>query len=160
LCQEVILGIGGVRMLRALGYADIARFHLNEGHASLLTIELLDEERKKANRSAVTTEDVEAVRRQCILRRTPRWRRDDQFPLDLVTQVIDRHDLFLEREDVFCCEGQLNLTYLALNLSHYVNGVTKRHGSVPADVRRLYDRVHHQRCACDDLDGRAVSAVV
>jgi glycogen phosphorylase len=45
---------------------DIARFHLNEGHASLLTVELLDEERKKANRSAVTTEDVEAVRRQCI----------------------------------------------------------------------------------------------
>ena len=43
LCQEVLLGIGGVRMLRALGYTAITRFHLNEGHASLLTLELLDE---------------------------------------------------------------------------------------------------------------------
>ncbi len=41
LCQEVILGIGGVRMLRAIGYESIERFHMNEGHASLLTLELL-----------------------------------------------------------------------------------------------------------------------
>ena len=54
----------------------------------------------------------------------------DQFPLDLVTRVIDCHELFVERKEVFCCEGQLNLTYLALNLSHYVNGVTKKHGEV------------------------------
>jgi len=37
LCQEVVLGIGGVRMLRALGCRDIERFHMNEGHSSLLT---------------------------------------------------------------------------------------------------------------------------
>jgi starch phosphorylase len=43
LCQEVVLGIGGVRMLRALGYHSVTRFHMNEGHASLLTLELLDE---------------------------------------------------------------------------------------------------------------------
>jgi starch phosphorylase len=50
LCQEVILGIGGVRMLRALGYESIERFHMNEGHASLLALELLDEEARKAGR--------------------------------------------------------------------------------------------------------------
>ncbi|MCK4998834.1 MAG: glycogen/starch/alpha-glucan phosphorylase, partial [Anaerohalosphaera sp.] len=38
-CQEVILGMGGVRMLRALGYGDIEKYHMNEGHASLLTME-------------------------------------------------------------------------------------------------------------------------
>jgi len=44
LCQEVVLGIGGVRMLRAIGYDSIERFHMNEGHPSLLSMELLDEE--------------------------------------------------------------------------------------------------------------------
>jgi starch phosphorylase len=40
----VILGVGGVRMLRALGYPRLARFHMNEGHAALLALELLAEE--------------------------------------------------------------------------------------------------------------------
>src|SRR5690554_3102856 len=42
LAQEIILGIGGVRMLKKLGYTDIARYHMNEGHASLLILELLN----------------------------------------------------------------------------------------------------------------------
>jgi starch phosphorylase len=49
LCEEIILGIGGVRMLRALGYEKLDRFHMNEGHASLLVLELLDEAVLKAN---------------------------------------------------------------------------------------------------------------
>ncbi len=65
LCQELILGIGGVRMLRALGYDRIERFHMNEGHASLLTLELLDEEAKKAGRESVTRSDIEAVKGKC-----------------------------------------------------------------------------------------------
>ena len=44
LCQEVLLGIGGVRMLRALGYTELTRYHMNEGHAALLSLELLGEE--------------------------------------------------------------------------------------------------------------------
>ena len=44
LCQETLLGIGGVRMLRALGHAQIDRFHLNEGHAALAVLALLEEE--------------------------------------------------------------------------------------------------------------------
>jgi len=50
LCQEVVLGIGGVRMLRALGHRDITRYHMNEGHSSLLALELLDEEAQRAGR--------------------------------------------------------------------------------------------------------------
>ena len=50
LCQETVLGIGGVRMLRALGYNSLTRFHMNEGHASLLTVELLYERARKAQR--------------------------------------------------------------------------------------------------------------
>lgn len=41
LAQEIILGIGGIRMLRRLGYSEIKRYHMNEGHAALLALELL-----------------------------------------------------------------------------------------------------------------------
>ena len=130
LCQEVILGIGGVRMLRALGYGNIARFHMNEGHASLLTLELLDEEVRNAGRHAITHDDIALVRQQCVFTtHTPVPAGHDQFPLELVDRVLGRREVF-DMKEVFCCEGRLNMTYLALNLSHYVNGVAKKHGEV------------------------------
>ncbi len=129
-CQEVILGIGGVRMLRALGYENLQRFHTNEGHASLLALELLDEEAKRAGRQSITHDDVEAVRKKCVFTtHTPVPAGHDKFPLDLVHRVLGRREVYDMRE-VFCCEGVLNMTFLALNLSHYVNGVAKKHGEV------------------------------
>ncbi len=151
LCQEVILGIGGVRILRALGYDRIERFHMNEGHASLLTLELLDEEAKKANRRSVGRDDIEAVRAKCVFTtHTPVPAGHDQFPIDLMRGVLGERDDFLDMKDVYCTdlvghilrqrvsvlndvirgENKLNMTYLALNLSHYVNGVAKKHGEV------------------------------
>jgi glycogen phosphorylase len=130
LCQEAVLGIGGVRMLRALGYSELQQFHMNEGHASLLTLELLDEHAGRAGRTNLTHDDVDAVHRQCIFTtHTPVPAGHDQFPMDLVTEVLGRRDVY-DMKDVFCCEGVLNMTYLALNLSHYINGVAKRHGLV------------------------------
>ncbi len=130
LCQEVILGIGGIKMLRALGHENIERFHMNEGHASLLTLELLDEEARKAGRKSINPDDIEAVRKRCIFTtHTPVPAGHDQFPMELVERVLGHHEEF-DMEDVFCCEGLLNMTYLALNLSHYINGVAKKHGEV------------------------------
>ncbi|HEX9274389.1 MAG TPA: alpha-glucan family phosphorylase [Candidatus Binatia bacterium] len=130
LCQEVILGIGGVRMLRALGHENIERFHMNEGHASLLVLELLDEEMKQAGRPSITHDDIEAVRKKCVFTtHTPVPAGHDQFPMDLVQRILGRRDVY-DMEDVFCCEGRLNMTYLGFNLSHYINGVAKRHGEV------------------------------
>jgi starch phosphorylase len=130
LCQEAILGIGGVKILRALGYEGIDRFHMNEGHSSLLTIELLDETARQAGRTSITHDDIEPVRRKCVFTtHTPVPAGHDQFPLDLVTRVLGRREIY-DMKDVFCCEGRLNMTYLALNLSHYVNGVAKRHGEI------------------------------
>ena len=131
LCQEVLLGIGGVRMLRALGYTNIARFHLNEGHASLLTLELLDEQARRAGRPAFTHDDVEVVRQHCVFTtHTPVPAGHDQFPLALAERVLGPREAFHTMPEVFCCEGVLNMTYLALNLSHYINGVAKKHGEV------------------------------
>jgi starch phosphorylase len=64
LCQEIVLGIGGVRMLRALGYHDVSRFHMNEGHAALLGLELLDERARWFHRDRFNHEDVQAIKRQ------------------------------------------------------------------------------------------------
>ncbi len=130
LCQEVVLGIGGVRMLRAISQGQFRRFHMNEGHASLLALELLDEQARRFGRSDLTHDDVEPVRQKCVFTtHTPVPAGHDQFPMELVMKVLGRHDVY-EMKDVFCCEGVLNLTYLALNVSHYVNGVAKRHGLV------------------------------
>jgi len=131
LCQEVILGIGGVRMLRALGYDRIERFHINEGHSSLLTLELLDEEARKAGRQTIIHEDIEAVRKRCVFTtHTPVPAGHDQFSLDSVNRVLGHRQVIVDMKDIFCCEGLLNMTYLALNLSRYINGVAKKHGEV------------------------------
>jgi len=130
LSQEIILGIGGIRMLRALGYTELDRFHMNEGHASLLTIELLDERIQARKEDQITEEDIAEIRRQCVFTtHTPVAAGHDKFPMDLVREVFGSHKAFM-LENVFCCENQLNMTYLALNLSHYVNGVAKQHGEV------------------------------
>jgi starch phosphorylase len=130
LCQETVLGMGGVRLLRALGYDNIQRFHLNEGHASLLTMELLRELRERDGRADIMPEDLEAVRRQCVFTtHTPVPAGHDQFPLELVDRVMGGREA-CGIHDPICHAGKLNMTYLALALSHYVNGVAKKHGEV------------------------------
>jgi starch phosphorylase len=131
LCQEIILGIGGLRMLRALDHRAIQRFHLNEGHSSLLGIELLEERRRAVGRQEITDEDVAAVRAQCVFTtHTPVAAGHDKFPMDIATRVIGLSPEFLKREHLLCCDEVFNMTYLALNLSGYVNGVTRKHSEV------------------------------
>jgi len=130
LCQEVILGIGGVRMLRALGYDGIQRYHMNEGHAALLTIELLREFREQEGRDYISPEDLEAVHDRCVFTtHTPVPAGHDKFPLELVDQVLGSREA-CGINDPVCHEDRLNMTYLALSLSHYVNGVAKKHGEI------------------------------
>ena len=82
--QEIVLGLGGIRMLRALGYTELERFNMNEGHAALLTLELLREQ----NREEVEW-DFNGVRDQCIFTtHTPVPVGHDQFAYDLVKQVL------------------------------------------------------------------------
>ncbi len=130
LCQEVILGIGGVRMLRAMGLKEIERFHMNEGHSSLLALELLDEEARRDGRQSFTHDDVQAVRKKCIFTtHTPVPAGQDSFPKELADQILGRPEVD-EVRNAFYCGDRLDMTFLALNLSHYVNGVAKRHGEI------------------------------
>jgi glycogen phosphorylase len=131
LCQEIILGIGGVRMLRALGYDKLQRFHMNEGHAALLTVELLDEHAQQSGREEFNQEDVQAVHQLCVFTtHTPVPAGHDHFPMEVVRRALGERRDTMQWRDVVCCEGELNMTYVALSLSHYVNGVAKKHGEV------------------------------
>jgi starch phosphorylase len=130
LCQEVILGMGGVNMLRVLGHHGLEQFHINEGHASLVPLALLDERALRTGHATFTHEDLDAVRRQCVFTtHTPVPAGHDQFPADLVHRVLGRTAVAATR-DVLHWEHHLNMTHLALHLSHYVNGVAKKHAEV------------------------------
>ena len=130
LAQEIILGIGGVRMLKELGYHRISRYHMNEGHASLLTLELLNE--RKRNREPIW--DIDRVRRMCVFTtHTPVPEGHDQFSYDLVRQVVGK-SMPIDFLKSIGGEDRLNMTLLALNLSHYVNGVAKEHGKVSQEM--------------------------
>ncbi len=130
LAQEAVLGIGGVRVLRAMGYRNIEVFHMNEGHAALLTVELLNERVATRGAGAPSVDDIAAVRSNCVFTtHTPVPAGHDQFPLSLVEQVLGRMDTLHSHASTFR-DGHLNMTYLALNLSRYVNAVARKHGEV------------------------------
>lgn len=137
--QEVVLGIGGVRMLEALE-VEVKKFHLNEGHASLLTIELLRQSKRDIEK--VWDErlqwDDDSVRERCVFTtHTPVAAGHDKFGYDVVEQVLgDTVDMNLLRE--LAGEDGLNMTVLALNLSRYVNGVAKKHGEVSQNMFEGY----------------------
>ena len=148
LCQEVILGVGGVKMLRALGYSAIERCHMNEGHAAFLALAMLDEQADQTAKRPISREDIQTVREKCVFTtHTPVPAGHDRFPMDMVAKALGQHEV-LEMEDLFSFEGSLNMTYLALNLSHYVNGVAKKHGEIaqlmysPYKVDSITNGVH------------------
>ena len=128
LCQEVVLGLGGVAMLRALGYHDIQTYHMNDGHPALLTLALLLERAGGHPLDTLTPEQTDAVRQQCVFTtHTPVLAGHDQFPLDMVAHVIGHEKLQALAITDCCMQGTLNMTYLAMSLSRYVNGVAMRH---------------------------------
>ena len=130
LCQEVVLGMGGALLLRALNcQADI--YHLNEGHSALLTLCLLDWYLDGRKPFELDENDIEEVRRRCVFTtHTPVPAGHDRFPLDLVRRVLGNEQLALLEAANIVDEGVLNMTHLALRLSRFVNGVAMKHREV------------------------------
>ncbi len=153
LAQEIILGIGGVRMLKELEYDRISRYHMNEGHSSLLTLELL----KERGKNHETAWDIDGVRRMCVFTtHTPVPAGHDQFSYDLVKQLLGDFipmDFFKQIGG----EDTLNMTLLGLNLSHYINGVAKQHGKISQEmfpgyhIDSITNGVHSSTWVCDSL---------
>lgn len=131
ICQEMVLGIGGVKMLRKLGYNDshipIEKFHMNEGHAAFLTVELHKEiEHNYPHESK--EEHKKMIKRKCVFTtHTPVPAGHDSFPVDLVKNAFRG---YYDVDSMFLHDGKVNMTYLALNNSKHINGVAKKHRDV------------------------------
>ena len=144
--QEVVLGLGGVRMLHALGHHQLVRFHLNEGPAALLVLALL-EEQLGPRAADPNPEAIEAVREQCVFTtHTPVPAGHDQFPAELARRILGACRWAWLRA---CGQDDvLNMTDLALRCSRFVNGVAMKHGEVSRDlfpgypIRSITNGVH------------------
>ncbi len=128
--QEAVLGIGGALMLAALGY-DPAVYHMNEGHAALLTVALMEMQRPGAPFSSISNDDVAAIREHCVFTtHTPVPAGHDRFSMEQARRILG-DDCALALERLGCChEDLLNMTYIALRFSRFVNGVAMQHGIV------------------------------
>jgi glycogen phosphorylase len=161
LSQELLLGIGGVRMLQALGHTELMRYHMNEGHAALLTMELLEEEAAHAGRTSIKGEDIAKVRSKCVFTtHTPVPAGHDKFPVEFLIRLFPEQARLFDGTDPAQVElirsilqveqnysnfqeaakhgASVNMTYLALSLSNFVNGVAKLHGEVS---RRMFPNI-------------------
>jgi len=139
--QEVVLGIGGVRAVRALGY-NPSVWHMNEGHSAFLGLERIREVVQGQGLSF--QEAVEAVRANTLFTtHTPVPAGNDSFAFELVEKFfwqywgqlgIDRdHFIGFARQEL-PWGPQYSMTVLALRLSGYANGVSKLHGEVSRDM--------------------------
>ncbi|HSS19932.1 MAG TPA: alpha-glucan family phosphorylase [Pyrinomonadaceae bacterium] len=137
--QEMLLGIGGIRLIRKLGIQPKV-FHLNEGHSAFLTLELA--------RELTTTQDLSfadaatLVRQRCVFTtHTPVAAGNDEFEVDLVTRSFGptyEKELRLSHED-FIALGRTDsrdtlesfgLSPLAIRMCRSTNGVSRKHGEV------------------------------
>jgi starch phosphorylase len=136
--QEAILGIGGARMLRALEYDPLV-YHMNEGHAALLTVPVLEQELHGAGLQTATERDIEAVRKKCVFTtHTPVPAGHDRFSGEQSYRILGPERAgMLERFGCFH-DGLLNMTYVALRFSRYVNGVAMQHGKVSRQMFPQY----------------------
>ncbi len=128
--QEIILGIGGIRILHALEYKATV-YHMNEGHAALLTLALMEDQLKGAALASATDEDTASVRQLCVFTtHTPVPAGHDRFSLEQSHRILGgERTSFLENKGCIH-DGLLNLTYVALAFSRFVNGVAMQHGKV------------------------------
>ncbi len=156
--QELVLGVGGVRLLHAMGFR-IKKYHMNEGHASFLTLELL--KRFKKPIEDVWDEklvwDIEHVKNLCVFTtHTPIEAGHDKFPYELISKTMD--GLFpLDILKDLAGKDYLNMTMLALNLSRYINGVAKKHGEVSQnmfpgyEIHAITNGVHSYTWTCESF---------
>jgi len=140
LAQEIVLGLGGFRMIEKLYPGLIETFHMNEGHSALLSLGLLERRLEQSFAGRVKQLDIDGVRNMCIFTtHTPVPAGHDQFPRSLVAQILGRDELALLDEAEAWEHDALNMTFLALRFSGYVNGVAMRHGEVSRGMFPAYD---------------------
>ncbi len=138
LTQEIVLGIGGVRALGALGIAPVA-WHMNEGHVAFLNLERA---RERVLRGDALAEALKAVARNSVFTtHTPVPAGNESFDRELVRRTLEPwvRDVGCTPEEVLALgseNGNFNLTVLAIRLSRNTNGVSQLHGQVSSAMWR------------------------
>ncbi|MCJ7650510.1 MAG: alpha-glucan family phosphorylase [Candidatus Lokiarchaeota archaeon] len=126
--QEMILGIGSVKLLKSQGYKNLKVYHLNEGHGSFSIVELFNE-----------LGDLEKVKDSFVFTtHTPVPAGHDKFDQKLVEKVFENRfpsELRKLAED----NGSLNMTFLGMNVSRYQNAVAKKHGEIS---RKMFPNIN------------------
>ena len=144
LIQETLLGIGGVKVLRSLGY-NIDVYHINESHAALLILELIRELR-----------DTKLVRKKCVFTtHTPLPTGHEEYGVALLKEVLaeEYHPIL----QTLVPDGVLNMSRLAFTYSAYTNAVSKRHAEVTREmfpefkIDHITNGVHSLSWTCDEF---------
>ena len=134
LAQEIVLGMGGARMLEALAY-DVNVYHMNEGHAALLTVAVLEKQLNGGAFSSATDRDFEAVKQRCVFTtHTPVPAGHDRFSMEQAYRLLGSDVVHLLERVGGCHDGLLNMTYIALRSSRFVNGVAMQHMKVSREM--------------------------
>ena len=139
--QEILLGVGGVRLLRALGH-EPSTFHMNEGHAAFLTLELI---REKLVAGQTFKQAFDATKHECLFTtHTPVEAGHDRFRSELVDFAASKfRDTLKLTHPKLMALGRVNpddanepfcMTVLALKLSRAANGVSELHGQVSREM--------------------------
>ncbi|HET6207756.1 MAG TPA: alpha-glucan family phosphorylase [Terracidiphilus sp.] len=132
--QEIVLGMGGLRMSNALGL-HVNVYHMNEGHAALLTLALLESQLGGGPQGAATESDLAVVRNKCVFTtHTPVPAGHDRFSTEQAIRILGaERTARLQKLNCFR-EGLLNMTLLALRFSRYVNAVAMQHAKVSREM--------------------------
>ncbi len=157
LMQEIILGRGGVKLLSELKCAKIERYHLNEGHAALATIELLSQLKPKP--FILSTKSIEdranEIREKCVFTtHTPVEAGHDSFSLEMVKNLQPN---FPYRLSKLITKNKLNMSHLAAYFSSHINGVSKKHGEISKEMFSEYEvdsitnGVHSRTWTCPEF---------
>jgi starch phosphorylase len=135
LCQEIVLGMGGAAMLRALGHEGEIIHHINEGHASLLCLTLLERQLAGRGHWDIQEADLDAVRRQAVFTtHTPVPAGHDKFPVEMAREILGTERVALLESAGALEQGQLNMTVVALELTRFCNAVALRHQEVSKEM--------------------------
>ena len=139
--QEIILGIGGVRLLHSIGITPSV-FHMNEGHSAFLVLELLQQELKSKK---IREEAERTVRSKCVFTtHTPVPAGHDRFNSELMAYSFGKfwNSTGLTHEDLMSygrvnpsdTNEQFTMTVLAIKMSRAANGVSELHGHVSREM--------------------------
>ena len=148
--QEIVLGLGGAHMLQILDHDNLEAYHMNEGHAAMLTLDLMDRYQQ----------DLQKVKELCVFTtHTPVPAGHDTFDVNMVKAVLGNRfqPETLNHSNIIDGHGRLNMTYLALYHAEYINGVAQKHGETSQKMFPEYridaitNGIHTQTWVCDDM---------